>query len=96
MFEQNVLSPESCFFLLNRSIRRPGQSPEKMNGGMILAPLAGIILNLLDANKEEDHGRQNDIVEIFAGMGCAETILRGFYLLECNWVSDYFSNTIFS
>ncbi|CDP12918.1 unnamed protein product [Coffea canephora] len=70
---------------LDLSIRRPGQSPEKVNGGMILGPLAGIILNLLDARQEADCGDHNDIVNIFASMDCAETVLRGFYLLEYNW-----------
>lgn len=51
---------------------------------MILAPLAGIILNLLDVSRETDN---NDIVAIFASMDCADTILYGFqYLLEYNWV----------
>lgn len=56
---------------------------------MILAPLAGIILNLLDVSRElTDNENQNDIVAIFASMDCAETILYGFqYLLEYNWVS---------
>lgn len=55
---------------------------------MILAPLAGIILNLLDVSKETDNGDRNDIVAIFASMDCADTILYGFqYLLEYNWVS---------
>ncbi|CDP01482.1 unnamed protein product [Coffea canephora] len=68
---------------LDLSIRRP--SPEKVNGGMILGPLAGIILNLLDASQEADCGDHNDIVNIFASMDCAETVLHGFYLLEYNW-----------
>lgn len=71
-----------------RSIRRPGQSPEKVNAGMILGPLAGIILNLLDASKEAEYGDHHDIVNIFASMDCAETVLRGFYLLEYNWVCN--------
>lgn len=75
----------------DRYIRRPGQSPEKVNRGMILAPVAGIILNLLEAGKEVDDQEQNDIALMFAGMDCAETVLRGFYLMECNWVSNFSS-----
>lgn len=73
----------------DRYIRRPGQSPEKVNRGMILAPVAGIILNLLEAGKEVDDQEQNDIALMFAGMDCTETVLRGFYLMECNWVSNF-------
>lgn len=73
-----------CFTF--RLIRRPGHS-EKINSGMILAPLAGIILNLLDASRDMDKGDQNDVVAVFASMDCADTILYGFqYLLEYNWV----------
>lgn len=54
---------------------------------MILAPLAGIVLNLLDASRERDCGKQNDIVAIFVSMDCADTILCGFqYLIEYDWV----------
>lgn len=54
---------------------------------MILAPLVGIILNLLDASLVNSR-EQNDIVGIFASMDCADTLISGFqYLLEFNWVS---------
>ncbi|XP_051140368.1 E3 ubiquitin-protein ligase RKP [Andrographis paniculata] len=73
-------------------IRRPGQSSEKMNGGMIFAPLAGIILNLLDANRGTDNGdetQNNDVVAVFASMDCASTIRHGVqYLLEYNWAGS--------
>ncbi|XP_049387197.1 E3 ubiquitin-protein ligase RKP isoform X1 [Solanum stenotomum] len=72
----------SCSF-----VRRPGQPPEKLNRGMILAPLAGIILNLLDASRESDTG-DNDMVGIFASMDCPDTVVSGLqYLLEYNWAS---------
>lgn len=72
-----------------RSLSRYGNSSDKVNRGMILAPLAGIILNLLDASKETDSGDWNDIVATFASMDCADTILYGFqHLLEYNWVSN--------
>ncbi|KAK4485968.1 hypothetical protein RD792_008622 [Penstemon davidsonii] len=80
------------------SLRRPGNSSEKVDRGMILAPLAGIILNLLDASRVDD-AEQNDIVASFANMHCAGTILYGFqYLLEYNWVGsikgeDYFDQS---
>ncbi|CAA0839183.1 E3 ubiquitin-protein ligase RKP [Striga hermonthica] len=71
------------------SIRRSGHSSEKINSGMILAPLAGIILNLLDASRDSDNGAQNDIVSLFASMECADTIRCGFeYLLNYNWAGS--------
>ncbi|KAL0286466.1 UNVERIFIED_CONTAM: E3 ubiquitin-protein ligase RKP [Sesamum calycinum] len=72
-----------------KSLRRPGHFSEKVNSGMILAPLAGIILNLLDASRETEDGDQNDIVTVFASMDCADTILYGFqYILEHNWIGS--------
>lgn len=72
--------------IFDLTFRRPGQSPEKVNRSMILAPLAGIILNLLDASLETDCRPQNDIVGVFASMDCPNTVLSGFqYLLEFNW-----------
>lgn len=73
---------------MNRLLRRHGQSLEKVNRGMILAPLVGIIVNLLDASAESELKEQNDVVSVFASMDCPETMHYGFqYLLEYNWVS---------
>nr|GMC63097.1 E3 ubiquitin-protein ligase RKP [Ipomoea batatas] len=75
--------------LFDISLRRPGQSPEKVYKGMILAPLAGIILNLLDANKQMT-AVENDIVAIFANMHCLDTVICGFQsLLDYNWASIF-------
>ncbi|KAK9071573.1 hypothetical protein SSX86_008001 [Deinandra increscens subsp. villosa] len=82
----SVADPE--FFDL--TLRRPGQTPEKVNRGMILAPLVGIILNLLDASRVTDSREQNDILGIFASMDCADTLISGFqYLLEFNWAGTF-------
>ncbi|XP_050204226.1 E3 ubiquitin-protein ligase RKP [Mercurialis annua] len=71
------------------SFRRPGQSFEKVNRGMILAPLVGVILNLLDASAEMVFGEKNDVVGVFASMDCPDTMHCGFqYLLECNWAGS--------
>ncbi|KAI5582324.1 hypothetical protein BDE02_07G078500 [Populus trichocarpa] len=68
------------------SLRRHGHSPEKVNRGMILAPLVGIILNLLDARVGTECGQQNDVVGVFASMDCPDAVHCGFqYLLEYNW-----------
>lgn len=73
---------------MNRSLRRHGQSLEKVNRGMILAPLVGIVVNLLDASDESECREQNDVVGVFASMDCPETMHYGFqYMLDYNWVS---------
>lgn len=72
--------------IFEMSLRRHGQSAEKTNQGMILAPLAGIILNLLDASVGLECCEQNDIVEVFASMDCTDTVLCGIqYLSKYNW-----------
>lgn len=70
-----------------RSLRRLGQTSEKVNRGMILAPLVGIILNLLDASNMAECQESNDLVDVFASMDCPDTVHSGFqYLLGYNWV----------
>ncbi|PWA96579.1 B30.2/SPRY domain-containing protein [Artemisia annua] len=82
----SVADPE--FFDL--TLKRSGQTPEKVNRGMILAPLVGIILNLVDASLVTDSREQNDIVGIFASMDCADTLISGFqYLLDFNWAGSF-------
>lgn len=73
-----------------RSLRRHGQSLEKVNRGMILAPLVGIILNLLDASGDLECLAHNDVAGIFASMDCPDRVHCGFqYLLDYNWVSSF-------
>ncbi|KAB5548088.1 hypothetical protein DKX38_011494 [Salix brachista] len=70
-----------------RSLRRHRHSPEKVNRGMILAPLVGISSNLLDARVGMECGQQNDVAGVFASMDCPDAVHCGFqYLLEYNWV----------
>lgn len=76
------------FLFFFRSLRRHNQSSEKVNRGMILAPLVGIILNLLDATNLADNRENNDLLDVFASMDCPDTVHYGFqYLLDYNWVS---------
>lgn len=76
------------------SLRRHGQYPEKVNRGMILSPLAGIILNLLDASAQTECKAQNDVVGVFASMDCLDTVHCGFqYLLEYNWAGSFRGDT---
>ncbi|KAL6552196.1 hypothetical protein OROGR_008350 [Orobanche gracilis] len=70
-------------------LRQTSHSYEKVNNGMILTPLAGIIVNLLDVSREMNGGNSNGIVAVFASMDCADTILYGFQcLLEYNRVGS--------
>lgn len=71
-----------------RTLRRPGQHQEKTNRTMILAPLVGIILNLMDCSSTSEHRELNDVIAVFASMDCPTTIHFGLqYLLSYNWVS---------
>ncbi|XP_010261124.1 PREDICTED: E3 ubiquitin-protein ligase RKP isoform X2 [Nelumbo nucifera] len=73
----------------DQSLRRQSQSQEKINRGMVLAPLVGIILNLLDASIHSEDRVKNDVVGVFASMDCPATVHCGFqYLLEYNWVGS--------
>ncbi|BBH05621.1 protein related to KPC1 [Prunus dulcis] len=75
---------------LRRSLRRHGQSLEKVNRGMILAPLFGIILNLLNASEQMECMEHNDVVSIFASMGCLDSFHCRFqYLLDYNWAGTF-------
>lgn len=57
---------------------------------MILAPLVGIILNLLHATEDMECREHNDVVGIFASMDCPDMVHCGFqYLLDYNWVSSF-------
>ncbi|KAG7983064.1 hypothetical protein I3843_04G085400 [Carya illinoinensis] len=71
-------------------LRRHGHSLEKVNRGMILAPLVGIILNLLDASSGAECREHNDVVGVFASMDCPKTVYCGFqYLLDYNWAGSF-------
>ncbi|XP_021802010.1 E3 ubiquitin-protein ligase RKP isoform X2 [Prunus avium] len=79
---------------LRRSLRRHGQSLEKVNRGMILAPLVGIILNLLNASEQMECMEHNDVVSIFASMGCLDSFHCRFqYLLDYNWAGTFRGDT---
>ncbi|KAG7637012.1 E3 ubiquitin-protein ligase RKP [Arabidopsis thaliana] len=68
------------------SLRRQGQPSEKVSRGILLAPLVGIILNLLEASEDSKPKQQHDVIGLFASMDCPDTVYYGFqYLLEYNW-----------
>ncbi|KAF5749930.1 E3 ubiquitin-protein ligase RKP [Tripterygium wilfordii] len=88
ILNQITSAADAEFFDL--SFRRNGQSSEKVNRYMILAPLVGIILNLLDASAKTEYEEQNDIVSVFASLDCPDTVHCGFqYLLEFNWAGSF-------
>ncbi|KAB2597297.1 E3 ubiquitin-protein ligase RKP-like [Pyrus ussuriensis x Pyrus communis] len=81
----HITSAEDAEFF-DLSLRRHGQSLEKVNQGMILAPLVGIILNLLNAGEHMERREYNDVVSIFANMGCLDSFHYRFqYLVDYNW-----------
>lgn len=72
--------------VFDMSLKRPGQYQEKTNRTMILAPLVGIILNLIDASANSKNEELNDVIDVFASMDCPATVHCGFqYLLSYNW-----------
>ncbi|KAF5480769.1 hypothetical protein F2P56_001485 [Juglans regia] len=57
---------------------------------MILAPLVGIVLNLLDASSGAECIEHNDVVGVFASMDCPKTVHCGFqYLLDYNSAGSF-------
>jgi Kip1 ubiquitination-promoting complex protein 1 len=62
-----------------------------MNRTMILAPILGIILNILGSvgsNSESSYTSLTDLISVFCSMDCPATLHFGFqYLLNYNWVS---------
>lgn len=54
---------------------------------MLLAPLVGIILNLLDSCEQNSCSNKNDVVSVFASADCCSALHCGFqYVLDQNWV----------
>ncbi|XP_057972414.1 E3 ubiquitin-protein ligase RKP [Malania oleifera] len=83
-----ISAADADFFDL--SLRRQGQSSEKVNRALILAPVVGIILNLLDAGVVTQCTERNDVVGVFASMDCPDTVHCGFqYLLKYNWAGSF-------
>jgi Kip1 ubiquitination-promoting complex protein 1 len=62
-----------------------------MNRTMILAPILGIMLNILGSvgsNSESCYTSLTDLISVFCSMDCPATLHFGFqFLLNYNWVS---------
>ncbi|KNA19170.1 hypothetical protein SOVF_064060 [Spinacia oleracea] len=92
---QMTSATDSEFF--DWSVKRHGQPLEKINRGMILAPLVGIIVNLVEASTEVESREQNDLIEVLARMDCPETVLFGLqYVLGFNWAGFSKGNVHFA
>ncbi|KAG2646950.1 E3 ubiquitin-protein ligase RKP-like [Panicum virgatum] len=81
----HIISAADAEFF-DMTLRRPGQHQDKTNRTMILAPLVGIILNLMECSSTSEHRELNDVIAVFASMDCPATIHFGLqYLLSYNW-----------
>uniref|UniRef100_A0A0A9GDP5 RING-type E3 ubiquitin transferase n=1 Tax=Arundo donax TaxID=35708 RepID=A0A0A9GDP5_ARUDO len=81
----HIISAADAEFF-DMTLRRPEQHQEKTNRTMILAPLVGIILNLMECSSTSEHRELNDVIAVFASMDCPATIHFGLqYLLSYNW-----------
>eukprot|EP00262_Sarcandra_glabra_P006517 TRINITY_DN18852_c0_g1_i1.p1 TRINITY_DN18852_c0_g1~~TRINITY_DN18852_c0_g1_i1.p1 ORF type:complete len:1277 (+),score=188.71 TRINITY_DN18852_c0_g1_i1:281-4111(+) len=86
VFVLNHITSAADAEFFDLSLRRHGQSLEKINRAMILAPLVGIILNLVDSSSVPEKVEQNDVIGVFASMDCPAIVHYGFqYLLNYNW-----------
>ncbi|KAK4765336.1 hypothetical protein SAY86_026426 [Trapa natans] len=93
VFSLNHITSAADAEFFELSAKRHGQLSEKMNRGMLLAPLAGIILNLLDACGKEMKRNQSDIINVFASTDCFGSVCCGFqYLLKYNWAESFKAN----
>jgi len=81
----HIISAADAEFF-DMTLRRPGQHQEKTNRTMILAPLVGIILSLMECSSTSEQRELNDVIAVFASMDCPATIHFGLqYLLSYNW-----------
>jgi hypothetical protein len=70
------------------TVRQQGQSVEKINRAMILAPLVGIVLNLRNASSPQCRGMVYDMATVLAGVDVSAAVIANFqYLVEYSWVS---------
>eukprot|EP00249_Psilotum_nudum_P024720 c29275_g1_i2 orf=485-4546(+) len=90
MFILNHTTSSADALLFDSTVRQQGQSPEKMNRAMILAPLVGIILNLFAAQISPNLRTRHDLAETIANVDVSSAAIANFhYLLEYNWASAF-------
>lgn len=69
-------------------MRQQGQSLEKVNRAMILAPLVGIVLNLRNSSPAaQSHSKAYDMATILAGVDISPAVIANFqHLVDYSWV----------
>lgn len=78
---------DAAFF--ESTLRQQGQSLEKINRAMILAPLVGIILNLAAA-KASAHHMRHDVAQAIINVDVSSVATRNFeYLIEFSWATAF-------
>eukprot|EP00252_Welwitschia_mirabilis_P021316 TRINITY_DN5440_c0_g1_i1.p1 TRINITY_DN5440_c0_g1~~TRINITY_DN5440_c0_g1_i1.p1 ORF type:complete len:1320 (-),score=231.72 TRINITY_DN5440_c0_g1_i1:184-4143(-) len=76
--------------LFDNMLMQQGQSLEKVNRAMILAPVVGMILNLSKKEAASPQKLQNSLLQALTCMNSLTTIrLNLQYLLEFNWVGFF-------
>jgi Kip1 ubiquitination-promoting complex protein 1 len=67
-------------------VRQQGQSQEKVNRAMILAPLVGIVLNLRNATMVPNHGMTYDLAHAIVSVDISAAVISNFqYLINYSW-----------
>jgi hypothetical protein len=73
--------------LVCSTVRQQGQSQEKVNRAMILAPLVGIVLNLRNATMVPNHGMTYDLAHAIVSVDVSAAVISNFqYLINYSWV----------
>jgi Kip1 ubiquitination-promoting complex protein 1 len=84
VLNHTTISADAHFF--DSTVRQQGQSPEKINRAMILAPLVGIILNLRNATSTPNHVMAYDVATVLAGLDVSAAVIAKFqYLIDYSW-----------
>ncbi|KAL3692194.1 hypothetical protein R1sor_005845 [Riccia sorocarpa] len=89
IFVLNHTTSSSDAQIFDSALRQQGQSLEKVNRSMILAPIVGIVLNLSVATSSWNQGRY-DLAQVIANVDYSTSMINDFeYLLEFNWAGAF-------
>jgi Kip1 ubiquitination-promoting complex protein 1 len=85
VLNHTTCSADALFF--DSTVRQQGQSQEKVNRAMILAPLVGIVLNLRNATTVPNHGMTYDLAHAIVSVDISAAVISNFqYLINYSWV----------
>jgi Kip1 ubiquitination-promoting complex protein 1 len=85
VLNHTTCSADALFF--DSTVRQQGQSQEKVNRAMILAPLVGIVLNLRNATMVPNHGMTYDLAHAIVSVDVSAAVISNFqYLINYSWV----------